>query len=168
MGNGVDSTGAATGFCSFIGLGSVTFDIPRWRRVCPYRKFNREPGQTYEHLFKRRFRDFPPSPKLCQTSNIQLRLASRAGIQPSTNYSSSYCHGRTKVHAEISRTFHFLAKRQRTGALQDASRISGIIGVARSVLDCGGPPPLFPEAYQTVPMLSGTAIHQCARRVIMA
>src|ERR1035437_4136405 len=30
--------------------------------------------------------------------------------------------------------------------------------VARSVLDCGGPPPLFPEAYQTVPMLTGTAI----------
>jgi hypothetical protein len=30
--------------------------------------------------------------------------------------------------------------------------------VARSVLDCGGPPPLLPEAYQTVPMLTGTAI----------
>src|ERR1035437_7003268 len=30
--------------------------------------------------------------------------------------------------------------------------------VARSVLDCGGPPPLFPEAYQTVPMLTATAI----------
>src|ERR1035437_8463665 len=30
--------------------------------------------------------------------------------------------------------------------------------VARSVLDCGGPPPLFPEACQTVPMLTGTAI----------
>jgi hypothetical protein len=27
-----------------------------------------------------------------------------------------------------------------------------------SVLDCGGPPPLFPEAYQTVPMLTGIAI----------
>ena len=26
------------------------------------------------------------------------------------------------------------------------------------VLECGGPPPLFPEAYQTVPMLTGTAI----------
>jgi hypothetical protein len=25
-------------------------------------------------------------------------------------------------------------------------------------LDCGGPPPLFPTAYQTVPMLSGTDI----------
>src|SRR5450759_5756068 len=29
--------------------------------------------------------------------------------------------------------------------------------VARSVLDCGGPPPLFPETYQTVPMLTGNA-----------
>ena len=26
--------------------------------------------------------------------------------------------------------------------------------VAHSVLDCGGPPPLFPEAYQTVPMFT--------------
>src|SRR5665647_857316 len=31
-------------------------------------------------------------------------------------------------------------------------------GVARSVLDCGGPPPLFPAAGQTVPMLTQTAI----------
>src|SRR5450759_2034995 len=29
--------------------------------------------------------------------------------------------------------------------------------VARSVLDCGGPPPLFPEAHPTVLMLIGTA-----------
>jgi hypothetical protein len=35
------------------------------------------------------------------------------------------------------------AKRQRTGALQNASRISGIIVPRASVLDCGGPPPLF-------------------------
>jgi hypothetical protein len=33
--------------------------------------------------------------------------------------SSSYCHWRTKVHAEISRTFRLLAKRQRAGALND-------------------------------------------------
>ena len=30
--------------------------------------------------------------------------------------------------------------------------------VAPGVLDCGGPPPLFPEAYQTVLMLTGTAM----------
>jgi hypothetical protein len=30
--------------------------------------------------------------------------------------------------------------------------------IAHSVLECGGPPPLFPEANQTVPMLTGTAI----------
>jgi hypothetical protein len=30
--------------------------------------------------------------------------------------------------------------------------------VARSVVDCGGPPPLFPETYPTVPMLTGTAL----------
>ena len=35
-------------------------------------------------------------------------------------------------------------KRQGTGAVQDASRFSGIIGPRDSVLDCGGPPPLFP------------------------
>jgi hypothetical protein len=28
--------------------------------------------------------------------------------------------------------------------------------VAHSVLDCGGPPPLFPGAYQTVPGSTGT------------
>jgi hypothetical protein len=30
----------------------------------------------------------------------------------------------------------------------------------RQVLECGGPPPLFPAAYQTVPMLTGTAIFE--------
>ena len=33
-------------------------------------------------------------------------------------------------------------KRQRAGALQDASRHPGIFGQRASVLDCGGPPPL--------------------------
>ena len=33
-------------------------------------------------------------------------------------------------------------KRQRAGALQDASRGSGVTGKRASVLDCGGPPPL--------------------------
>jgi hypothetical protein len=33
-------------------------------------------------------------------------------------------------------------KRQRAGALQDASRGSGLTGKRASVLDCGGPPPL--------------------------
>ncbi len=37
--------------------------------------------------------------------------------------------------------------------------------VARSVLDCGGPPPLFPEACQTVPMLTGTAIPTPRRQI---
>ena len=36
-------------------------------------------------------------------------------------------------------------KRQRTGALQDASRISDAVVPRASVLDCGGPPPLFPD-----------------------
>jgi len=36
-------------------------------------------------------------------------------------------------------------KRQRTGALQNAARRAAIIGKRASVLDCGGPPPLFPE-----------------------
>ena len=35
-------------------------------------------------------------------------------------------------------------KRQRAGAVQDASRILGSIVPRASVLDCGGPPPLFP------------------------
>jgi hypothetical protein len=34
------------------------------------------------------------------------------------------------------------AKRQRAGAVQDASRDSRVIGKRASVLDCGGPPPL--------------------------
>ena len=33
-------------------------------------------------------------------------------------------------------------KRQRAGALQDASRNSQVAGTRVSVLDCGGPPPL--------------------------
>jgi hypothetical protein len=33
-------------------------------------------------------------------------------------------------------------KRQRAGALQDASRGSGVTGKRASVSDCGGPPPL--------------------------
>ena len=36
-----------------------------------------------------------------------------------------------------------LKKRQRTGALQDASRNSCVAGLRGSVLECGGPPPLF-------------------------
>jgi hypothetical protein len=35
-------------------------------------------------------------------------------------------------------------KRQRAGALQNASRDSRVIGQRASVLDCGGPPPLSP------------------------
>jgi hypothetical protein len=35
-------------------------------------------------------------------------------------------------------------KRQRTGALQDAARISNRIVPRVGVLGCGGPPPLFP------------------------
>src|ERR1035437_2137163 len=58
-----------------------------------------------------------------RTLNIEH---STLNFKPRT-YSNSYCHWRAKVHAEISRTFRLLAKRQRTGALQDASRISGII-----------------------------------------
>src|ERR1035437_5608785 len=34
-------------------------------------------------------------------------------------------------------------KRQRTGAVQDAPRISEVIVPRTSVLDCGGPPPLW-------------------------
>jgi len=43
-------------------------------------------------------------------------------------------------------------KCQGTGAVQDASRFSGIIGPRDSVLDCGGPPPLFPagKSYVTI------------------
>jgi hypothetical protein len=36
----------------------------------------------------------------------------------------------------------FVPKRQRAGALQDASRGSFVTGQRASVLDCGGPPPL--------------------------
>jgi hypothetical protein len=69
----------------------------------------------------------------------ELRLGKPAYFD---KYSSSYCHWRTEVHAEISRAFHLLAKRQPpsrrsgamarregggTGAIQNASRISGIL-----------------------------------------
>ena len=77
------------------------------------------------------------------------------------------------ISAEILRIFCFLAKRQppsrrsgamarraggRARAVQDTSRISRNHLVTHSVLECGGPPPLFPETYQTAPMLIGTAI----------
>jgi hypothetical protein len=38
-------------------------------------------------------------------------------------------------------------KRQRAGALQDASRRSRIVVPRASVLDCGGPPPLSPGGF---------------------
>jgi hypothetical protein len=75
--------------------------------------------------------------------------ARRAGVAPVSifiiigRYGSSYCHWHTKAHAEISRTLRFRAKHQppsrrvvgRTGAVQDAARISGIIVSRRSVLE---------------------------------
>jgi hypothetical protein len=73
--------------------------------------------------------------------------ARRAGVAPVSifiiigRYGSSYCHWHTKAHAEISRTLRFRAKHQppsrrvvgRTGAVQDAARISGIIVSRRSL-----------------------------------
>ena len=38
-------------------------------------------------------------------------------------------------------------KRQRAGALQDASRNSQVADTRVSVLDCGGPPPLSPGGF---------------------
>jgi hypothetical protein len=87
------------------------------------------------------------------------------------SYGSSCCHWRAKIHAEKSRTFRLLAKRQppscRSGAMarsvaeglaqsKTLPRISGII-VSRAA-SWTALPPLFPEAYQPVPMLTGTAI----------
>ena len=40
-------------------------------------------------------------------------------------------------------SLRFRPKHQRTGALQDASRGLAVIGQSASVLECGGPPPLF-------------------------
>jgi hypothetical protein len=48
-----------------------------------------------------------------------------------------------------------LPKRQRAGALQDASRGSEVIGQRASVLECGGPPPLFHRA-PNPPTISNT------------
>ena len=39
-----------------------------------------------------------------------------------------------------------IAKRQRAGAVQDAGALLDASRMARSVLDCGGPPPLFTDA----------------------
>jgi len=36
-------------------------------------------------------------------------------------------------------------QRQRPGALQDATRGSVAVGQRASVMDCGGPPPLWPR-----------------------
>ena len=47
-------------------------------------------------------------------------------------------------------TPHARPKRQRTGALQDASRISDAVVPRASVLDCGGPPPLFPDNMSSI------------------
>jgi len=38
-------------------------------------------------------------------------------------------------------------KRQWTGAVQDAAAFPQVCRTARSVLDCGGPPPLFVQAW---------------------
>jgi len=57
-----------------------------------------------------------------------------------------------------------LPKRQRTGALQDASRGSFVTGQRASVLECGGPPPLFhrtpnPHTNSTLPRSSTPNCH---------
>ena len=52
------------------------------------------------------------------------------------------CHFRHTLGPAVNHLPAF-PKRQRTGALQDASRGSGTIGQRASVLECGGPPPLF-------------------------
>ena len=84
-------------------------------------------------------------------------------------YSSSSCHWRIKVPAGIWRTFRVACKAP--GDWRSPRRFAYFRNhcAARSVLECppsavllrrtgGGPPPLFPEAYQTVPRLIGIAI----------
>jgi hypothetical protein len=58
---------------------------------------------------------------------ILLSVRRHQGASTTKTYNSSYCRWRIKVHAEIWRTFRLLAKRQGTGAVQDALRFSEII-----------------------------------------
>src|ERR1035437_2405798 len=73
-------------------------------------------------------------------------------------YCGSYCHWHTKVHVEI--WAGILTSGKAPEDWRSPRRFAYFRNhrIARSVLDCGGPPPLFPWAYQTVPMLTETAI----------
>jgi hypothetical protein len=109
------------------------------------------------------------------------RLTSAATYFLKKRYSSSSCHWCIKVHAGIWRTFRVACKAP--GDWRSPRRFAYFRNhcAARSVLECppsavllrpssavallrrmertgGGPPPLFPEAYQTVPGLIGIAI----------
>ena len=53
------------------------------------------------------------------------------------------CNLPRRARSDARRVSPALPKRQRAGALQDASRGSGACGQRASVLECGGPPPLF-------------------------
>ena len=98
--------------------------IPASRRYCRRIKFTSRDSISAFPLAPDRPQPFRENLK----PTIQSPGWKKGGIY--LPYSRSYCHCRTKVHAEISRTFRLLAKRPRCvgGALQDASRISGIIG----------------------------------------
>jgi len=52
--------------------------------------------------------------------------------------------GEEKVFCRLAESSCLLPKRRRAGALQDASRDSPAAQFRASVLECGGPPPLFP------------------------
>ena len=88
------------------------------------------------------------------------------------DYGSSYCHWRIKVHAKISRIFRLLAKLQppshrsgamarreggRAGAVQDASRISGIVVSRAAFWSAAALRRFSTEPSQTVPMLTKSA-----------
>jgi hypothetical protein len=82
---------------------------------------------------------------------------SRPDCQMSARYNSSYCHWRTKVHVEISRTRRLLAKRQppsrreggRTGALSRTLRVFQESSFRAQRLGLRRPSAAFPRAIST-------------------
>ena len=106
----------------------------------------------------------------CQLTRMAPIFQKRKSSSSSfSSYSSSSCHLRTKVHGEI--RLAFPCSCEASGDWRGPGRFAYFRNhrAARSVLECppsavllrrdgqAALPPLFPEAYQPVPVLIGTA-----------
>jgi len=126
--------------------------LPKWRnaRFFANPPFSRAPPQAPEGWrTPRRFARFASLSGNASASWTAVALHRfqignvKAGITILMSLLAFCRSGGAQGFSPISRFPAPRPKRQRAGALQDASRGSIVISQRASVLDCGGPPPLF-------------------------